>query len=661
MIHARPCFSSFLPTLSLIGAFCAPVALASHNSGDREVRIGTVSGDVRLSPGDGKRPDFNRPWELAQRGDLVEQGASIATVNGRAEIEFEDGSTAYLAEKSLLSFSEISSGNKVITRMSLLTGSATFSLRPVPTEHFFIVTPTDQLEITPPSTFFARVNSYLNVTAITFQGGVPGDLFREGRDDVHVNSGQSSASQGELVAPRGAIEASRPAPVAAADAAPHEFAVVNGKSAVAIYAPTLTAEDFDQWVAAREAEKKSVLAAALRASGLASPIPGLRDLYSHGSFFTCEPYGTCWEPSTRETAPASFRGPAMAQSSAPTADASTSHAQSTNSQTAGPAFQPTTVVIAETVWGACGTYSVHRVSHLASTQAELDQLLELKTRVESAQNQNLLRNGWSRQWCYDQPWIPRGRQYAMVVHRPICAPGKKCPPIHPPHPHPHPVFARVAGKIAFVPRNPGDSKWRAPLNAKNGVLFLPIKPGEPSSRTVLPASEKLAFLKDPGRELDRTLASAPQAVSAPEIRAQLWHPSNSAVTASAAGKDNGPQISYNYKMRAFTVRDPGSAKSKEVVVARANSAGSVHTESARGSSSSFNPAGSRSASSSSASRSANSASNSGSRSSAGSSSNSASSSSRSSSAGSASSYSPSPSSSASASSSASSGGGSHPH
>ena len=137
MIHARPSFSSFLPTLSLIGAFCAPVALASHNSGDREVRIVTVSGDVRLSPGDGKRPDLNRPWELAQRGDLVEQGASIATVDGRAEIEFEDGSTAYLAEKSLLSFSEISSGNKRITRMSLVTGSATFSLRPRPNGTLF--------------------------------------------------------------------------------------------------------------------------------------------------------------------------------------------------------------------------------------------------------------------------------------------------------------------------------------------------------------------------------------------------------------------------------------------------------------------------------------------------------------------------------------------
>jgi len=660
MIHARPRFSSFLSMLSLIGSFCTPITLAANNAADREVRIVTVSGDVRLSRGDGKRPDLNRPWELAQRGDLLEQGASVATGDGRAEIEFENGSTAYLAENSLLSFPEISSGKKIVTRMNLLTGVATFSLRPVTSEYFFIITPTDQIEVTPVSSFFARLNSYLNVTAITFQGGVPEDLFREGLDDVHVNSGQSITFQGgEIVVPPAPIEASRPALVAAANAAPREFTVVNGKSAVAIDAPPIKDDDFDRWVTARRTEKASLLSAALQASGLPTPVPGLADLYSNGDFFSCEPYGTCWERSTPQTLQsANATSLPSTQSPAPTANASTS-AQSTNAQATSTTFQPTTVDIAETIWGECGAYSVRHLSHLASTQAELDQLLQLKARLESAQNQNLFRRGWSRQWCYDQAWIPRGRGYAMVVRHPVCAPGKKCQPIHPPYPRPHPVFVSVAGKIGFVPRHPDDSKWKAPLNAKNGVLFLPTKPGEPLERTVLAASQRVEFVSNPGRELDRLLTPAPQFVSAPEIHAHLWHPSNSIVTASAAGKDYGPQISYNYKLRAFTVRDPGSAKSKEVVVARANSAGSVHTQSARGGSSSFNRAGTASASRSNASRSSNSAaSNSGSRSSA---SSSSASSSRSSSGGSTSSYSPPPSSSTSASSSASSGGGSHPH
>ena len=661
MIHAGARFSSFLSTLSLIGTFCVPIASASHNADEREVRIVTVSGDVRLSPGDGKRPDLDRPWELAQRGDLLEQGASIATGNGRAEIEFENGSDAYLAENSLLSFTEISSGKKIVTSMNLLTGVATFSLRPVTSEYFFITTPTDQIEVKPASSFFARLNSYLNVTAVTFQGGVPEDLFRKGFDDVHVNSGQSITFQGgEIVVPPGPIESSRPAVVAAADAAPREFAVVNGKSAVAIAGPPIKDDDFDRWVAARRTEKASLLSAALLDSGLLTPVPGLADLYSNGDFFSCEPYGTCWEPSTPQALESASANLPSTQSPSPTANASTSSAQSANAQATSTTFQPTTVDIAETTWGECGAYSVRHVQRIANTQAELDQLLQLKARVESAQNQNLLRRGWSRQWCYNQAWIPRGRHYAMVVRRPVCALGKKCPPIHPPHPRPHPVFVRVAGKIAFVPRHPDDAKGKPPLNLKNGVIFLAARPGEPPERTVLPASQKPEFLKNSGGELDRVLASTAPPVSAPEIRARLWQPSTTGLTTAAAANDRGPQISYNYKMHAFTMREStlANAQPKEVVVARANSAGSVKSyfgggPTARGSSASPSARGSSNSSNSSASNSA-------SRSSANSSS-SASSSSRSSSGGSTSSYTPSSSSSSSSNSSASSGGGSHPH
>jgi hypothetical protein len=570
MIRAGARFSSFLSTLSLIGALCAPIASASHNSDDREVRIVTVSGDVRLSPGDGKRPDLNRPWELAQRGDLLEQGASLATGNGRAEIEFENGST-YLAENSLLCFSEISSGKEMITRMNLLTGIATFYLRPVTNEHFFITTPTDQMEVTPVSSFFARVNAYLNVTAITFQGSLPEDLFRKGLENIHVNPGQSIAFQsGEIVVPPGPIEAatststeaSRPALVAAANAAPREFTVVNGKSAVAIAAPAIKDDDFDQWVAARRAEKESLLSAALKASGLSSPIPGLADLYSNGNFFSCEPYGTCWEPSTPQTPQSAIASSATTQSPAPSGDASTSPRQSTNAPSANTAFRPTTVDIAETEWGECGTYSVHHVSHLANTQAELDQLFQLKARIESAQNLNLLRRGWNRQWCYDQAWIPRGRHYALVVRGPICAPGKKCQPIHPPHPRPHPVFVRVAGKIGFIPRHPDDFKGKPPLNLKNGVIFPATRPGDSSGRTSLFVTEKPEFLKNSVRALDIILAPTPQSVSAPEIHAHLWQASSPSFTTAAAENDRGPQISYNYKMHGSSCQLGGCGQVK---------------------------------------------------------------------------------------------------
>jgi len=72
-----------------------PSVFASDDRATRDVRISWVQGDVRLSRGDGKHTDLNRPWEQAQGGELLEQGFAVATGNGRAEIEFEDGSAAY--------------------------------------------------------------------------------------------------------------------------------------------------------------------------------------------------------------------------------------------------------------------------------------------------------------------------------------------------------------------------------------------------------------------------------------------------------------------------------------------------------------------------------------------------------------------------------------
>ena len=110
-------FLSFLAVSTLL--FCsAPSAFASDDTDAREVRISFVDGDVRLSRGDGKHTDLNKPWEQAQGGELLEHGFAVATGIGRAEIEFENGSTVYLAENSLLLFTELSApGDRIVTRL----------------------------------------------------------------------------------------------------------------------------------------------------------------------------------------------------------------------------------------------------------------------------------------------------------------------------------------------------------------------------------------------------------------------------------------------------------------------------------------------------------------------------------------------------------------
>jgi len=44
---------------------------ASEDTAVREVRLSWVQGDVRLSRGNGKYTDLNKPWEQAQGGDTA--------------------------------------------------------------------------------------------------------------------------------------------------------------------------------------------------------------------------------------------------------------------------------------------------------------------------------------------------------------------------------------------------------------------------------------------------------------------------------------------------------------------------------------------------------------------------------------------------------------
>src|SRR5258708_28790893 len=98
-------FPIFAVSALLLSA--TPPVYASDHDEAPEVRITFVQGDVRLSRGNRNQTDLNKHWEQAQDGTLLEEGFAVATGIGRAEIEFEDGSTASLAENSLLLFTQL--------------------------------------------------------------------------------------------------------------------------------------------------------------------------------------------------------------------------------------------------------------------------------------------------------------------------------------------------------------------------------------------------------------------------------------------------------------------------------------------------------------------------------------------------------------------------
>ncbi len=226
------------------------------------VRLSYVQGDVRFS-----REDYgpHQLWEQAAENLPILQGWSMVTGNGRAEIEFEDGSVLYLAENSALQFETLITTRGVpFTQVGLITGTATVSFHPVRKEVFRIATPTDTLQLD--AADLSRVDSYLDAAVGTVQGKDKIEVTKWSRGKVlyhgygpPVQVGKSASSEGPV--------------------------------------------DWDKWVAARVKQREEDTAAALQASGLVSFIPGLTDLYTGGTFSPCAPFGVCWEPQEPPPAP----------------------------------------------------------------------------------------------------------------------------------------------------------------------------------------------------------------------------------------------------------------------------------------------------------------------------------------------------------------------
>lgn len=246
----------------LVGCFLAAVAPASAQKVEdpvqtvepQIVRIRALEGDVRVARGDVGDAD----WEQAEANLPLETGFNLVTGVGRAEIEFEDGSTVYLGENSALKLDDLSTIDDVPhTQIDLLTGTLTLHAETeTPGEVFVLKTPTDRITTAYPGRRYVRVSAYLDAIAITPQI-VAGGKTTAGETVFH-NDGQMVERENE--------------------GDPKAFA------------------DWDQWVSGRVALREAELKAVASALGLPASTPGLADMHGQGAFFACAPYGMCWEP-----------------------------------------------------------------------------------------------------------------------------------------------------------------------------------------------------------------------------------------------------------------------------------------------------------------------------------------------------------------------------
>jgi len=250
-------FGAFL----VLGTVGPAFADASHA---RIIRLSFVQGDVRITHNISGDPlqSGNNAWEAATLNLPIHQGDAVATDNGRAEVEFESGSVAFLAENTVLEFYDLSlEDGEFTTRLILRQGSASFSVRPGRGDYFSVTGGDFSVEANEKAYF--RLNNYDDGSDVqVFQGHI--SVLSKGKT-TRVSRGQSLA-----------MRAADPDSVSVESAA--------------------NKDEFDQWTSGRIESGQAALTASQQYSGVYDYTSGFGDLYTFGGWYSVGGYGYCWRP-----------------------------------------------------------------------------------------------------------------------------------------------------------------------------------------------------------------------------------------------------------------------------------------------------------------------------------------------------------------------------
>ncbi len=250
--------SNRLTLSAVVASVCFLVTGAFADSQARMVRLSDVQGDVKIDRNAGlgvEKAFLNLP---------VTQGAKIETKSGgRAEIEFEDGSTLRLAPDTLLSFSQLSlheSGAKVST-LHLDRGTAYINLAGSKADEFTLN--------------FGR-------ETLTLQGATRLRIEMDATDaSVAVFKGDAAVS-----GPSGSAQVSKNHTV--------NFDLIDKDKYV--LARGVDPAPFDDWDKEQDQYHQRYQAANSSAMANSQYAYGTSDLNYYGSYFDAPGYGTLWQP-----------------------------------------------------------------------------------------------------------------------------------------------------------------------------------------------------------------------------------------------------------------------------------------------------------------------------------------------------------------------------
>jgi FecR protein len=480
------------------------------------VRIRYVEGDVRIARGEQHEKPAGAVWEQAVSNLPLETGFSLVTGTGRAEIEFEDDTTLYLGENSVLTFNDLhTTGGVPYTDLGLLAGTVSVDVHPnIVGEEFYLKTPTDTFLSRYPEVWSARVSSYLDGVAhtrLSLFGVSPAALVKE--KTQYFRDG-------------------------------HRVDIAGSDDPAAF-------TDWDRWVAARVEQRAAATAEMMKASGLTTPIPGLADMQGQGTFFDCAPYGTCWEPNIHDDSQTSADKVSQALPSSGQAFRQGAHLVQASfhqtrsfsaSQIQGGLLDPLDATAYQGYFPCIPNSLRYRVIKDPITGSE----------TVAATGLGPASGGWDWAVCHAGSWIPRRHHYCWVVG-------------HKRH-HVEPVrWVKSEHKVGFVPIHPYDVKGRPPINRTGPVFVLNNKNGLSLERSKFEPGHPIEELKSPPHEFRN-------AHLAPLARAGVPHMEAHSMREGARGGNliaakGGVPLSFDSKSQSFTTSKTVMQGSKSVTVA----------------------------------------------------------------------------------------------
>lgn len=174
---------ALLPLAILFAGILAPGARAGGDgySYARIVRLSLVGGDVQVMRSDESK------WEPALLNMPIQQGFVLGTNNGHAEVEFENGGAMWVADNSVLQFTELAlADGGLITRITISEGTATF--RPSLTAEDSFHVKAGEMELRP----FAKAEFRVDI-----EGNHQAISVLNGRVEVSSPTGPKTLAKGE--------------------------------------------------------------------------------------------------------------------------------------------------------------------------------------------------------------------------------------------------------------------------------------------------------------------------------------------------------------------------------------------------------------------------------------------------------------------------------